>query len=62
MTYDRFIGSYITSIKQQIETLKTDLARAVVGSMYQVGQLQGRIAGLEESLQLLENAYEEQDN
>jgi hypothetical protein len=49
-------------VKHQIEVLKNDLAKAVVGSMYQVGQIQGRIAGLEESLQILESAYAEQDN
>lgn len=62
MTYDKFIGNYISAIKQSIQSLKDDLAKSRFIDMYQVGDLQGRIIGLEQALELLESAYAEQDN
>lgn len=61
MTHDKFIQSYISSLRREIDQLKDDLSAAVFTDLYGVGNLQGRIAGLEVSLRLLHEAYEEQD-
>ena len=62
MNHDKFIGSYVSSVKSEIQKLKNDLATTRFKDMYQLGDLQGRILGLESSLELLEAVYAEQDN
>ena len=61
MTYDKFIGLYIGSIKQSIQALKDDLSVAKLTDLYQAGLIQGEIRGLESSLVALEALYAEQD-
>lgn len=61
MTYDKFIGLYIGSIKQSIQALKDDLSVAKLTDLYQAGLIQGEIRGLESSLVVLEALYAEQD-
>lgn len=61
MTHDKFINSYISSVKDEIQKLKDDMSRAVFTDLYSVGKIQGRIDGLKSSLQILEEAYAEQD-
>lgn len=62
MNRDKFIGSYVSSVKSEIQKLKNDLATTRFKDMYQLGDLQGRVLGLESSLELLEAVYAEQDN
>lgn len=62
MNHDKFIGSYISSVKSEIQKLKNDLATTRFKDMYQLGDLQGRVLGLESSLELLEAVYADQDN
>lgn len=62
MNHDKFIGSYVSSVKSEIQRLKNDLATTRFKDMYQLGDLQGRVLGLESSLELLEAVYAEQDN
>jgi len=62
VNHDKFIGSYISSVKSEIQKLKNDLATTRFKDMYQLGDLQGRILGLESSLELLEAVYADQDN
>lgn len=62
MNHDKFIGSYVSSVKSEIQKLKNDLATTRFKDMYQLGDLQGRVLGLESSLELLEAVYAEQDN
>lgn len=62
MNHDKFIGSYVSSVKSEIQKLKNDLATTRFKDMYQLGDLQGRILGLESSLELLEAVYADQDN
>lgn len=62
MNHDKFIGSYVSSVKSEIQQLKNDLATTRFKDMYQLGDLQGRILGLESSLELLEAIYADQDN
>lgn len=61
MIQDRFIGTYITSVKHKLEELKQDVITANFDDMYQVGKLQGCAAGLKLALELLEAAYEDLD-
>lgn len=61
MNYDKFVGAYISSAKQRIQSLKDDLAAARLADLYEAGLIQGEIRGLELSLNLLQAAYEEQD-
>ena len=62
MNRDKFIGSYVSSVKSEIQKLKNDLATTRFKDMYQLGDLQGRVLGLESSLELLEVVYADQDN
>lgn len=62
MNHDKFIGSYVSSVKSEIQKLKNDLATTRFKDMYQLGDLQGRVLGLESSLELLEAVYADQDN
>lgn len=62
MNHDKFIGFYVSSVKSEIQKLKNDLATTRFKDMYQLGDLQGRILGLESSLELLEAVYADQDN
>ena len=62
MNYDKFIGLYISSVKQKVQTLKEDLASARLSDLYQAGLIQGEIRGLESALSTLEAIYADQDN
>ena len=61
MITDRFAASYLSSVLQEIKKLKDELSVASFDSLYDLGRIQGRIAGLELSMQLLETSYEDQD-
>ena len=61
MNHDRFIGSYIQSLKEEIAKMKSDMASSNFNSLYDVGRVQGMIAGVELSLQVIAALYEEQD-
>ena len=62
MNHDKFISAYVSSVKSEIQKLKNDLATTRFKDMYQLGDLQGRVLGLESSLELLEAVYADQDN
>lgn len=64
MISDRFVGAYIGKLKTAISNLKDDIAVTNFGTPdgpYHVGMLQGRVAGMEDSLRVLEETYAEQD-
>jgi hypothetical protein len=64
MTFDRFTSVFVGRVKTAISDLKDDIAAANFGmpsGAYDLGKLQGRITGLEEALQTLEQVYNEQD-
>ena len=61
MNHDRFIGSYIQSLKEEIAKMKSDMASSNFNSLYDVGRVQGMVAGVELSLQVIAALYEEQD-
>ena len=64
MISDRFTNAYIGKVKVAISNLKDDIAIINAGApsgQYEVGRLQGRIAGLQEALSILDETYEEQD-
>ena len=61
MITDKFLGLYLNGLKNKLEQLKTDLADANFESLYEVGKLQGQVAGVEIAIAQLHTAYEEQD-
>ena len=61
MNHDRFIGSYIQSLKEEVAKMKSALASNNFDSLYDVGRVQGMIAGVELSLQVIDVLYAEQD-
>lgn len=61
MISDKFLGLYLNGLKNKVEQLKTDLADANFDNLYDVGKLQGQVAGIEIAIALLHAAYEEQD-
>lgn len=61
MIPDKVIGAYISQLKQQIDQLAIDIAHANFNDLYSVGKLQGRVMGLEQAKQLLDNVLEELD-
>jgi hypothetical protein len=61
MNHDRFIGEYVKSLKDEISKLKSDLAAAKFDSLYDVGRIQGMIAGVQLSLDTIDALYAEQD-
>lgn len=50
---DRFIDRYLTKLHQEVREREGALARTSVDSLYSVGKLQGMIAGIELSKELL---------
>ena len=62
MTKDKFIGEYLKRLIDEKHRLQVDMANANFSSLYDVGRVQGQVAGLDKSIQLLESLYEEQDN
>lgn len=61
MNHDKFIGSYVSSVRHAVENLKTDMLNARFEDLYQVGRMQGAATGLQMALDLLEELYQEQD-
>lgn len=62
MIKDKFIGEYLKRLIDEKHQLQVDMANANFSSLYDVGRVQGQVAGLDKSIQLLESLYEEQDN
>ncbi len=58
MTYDRFINSYVSAVKSEIEEIKNGLL--LVKTIDQMKELQGRAEGLQQALHLLDAAIEDQ--
>lgn len=61
MIPDKVIGAYISQLRHQIDQLSNDIAHANFTDLYSVGKLQGRVIGLEQAKQLLDNVLEELD-
>ena len=61
MNHDRFIGSYIQSLKEEIAKMKSDMASSNFNSLYDVGRVQGMVAGMQLSLEIIDALYKEQD-
>jgi len=64
MIPDRFVGAYVGELKTAISDLKDDIAVTNFGTPegpYHVGMLQGRVAGMENALRILEGICEKQD-
>lgn len=61
MIQDKVLNFYLTSLKKQIEDVMVDLSKSHISDMYQLGLIQGRIAGLRESVSILEGVLEDQD-
>ena len=62
MIKDRFLESLITSIQEEIRQTEAAMALKSFSTLYEVGQLQGRVHGLKQSLQVLERLIEESDS
>ena len=61
MIKDKFIGEYLKRVMEERHTLQVDISKANFSSLYDVGRVQGQVAGLDKAIQLLEAMYEEQD-
>lgn len=61
MSVDRVTSEWITRVRSRVSDLKDDLARMDGPDLYAFGKLQGRIRGLTESLNILEDLIEEED-
>lgn len=61
MNHDKFIGSYVSTVKKAIDDLKIDMLNANFEDLYQVGRMQGVATGLQLALDTLEELYREQD-
>ena len=62
MIKDKFIGEYLKRLIDEKHRIQVDLSNANFNSLYDVGRMQGQVAGLDKSIELLETLYEEQDN
>ncbi len=62
MTYDQFISNYIGKLKTDVAQLKEDLSTAALADLYELGKIQGKIAGLNQALYTLEGLAEEANN
>ena len=61
MNHDRFIGSYVQALKEEVAKMKSDLASSNFNSLYDVGRVQGMVAGMQLSLEIIDALYKEQD-
>ena len=61
MTHDAFVGQFVTLVRGELANIKEDLVSARFEDMYQLGKLQGVASGLQKALNLLEEAYRDQD-
>lgn len=61
MIKDKFIGEYLKRMMEERYTLQVDISKVNFSSLYDVGRVQGQVAGLDKAIQLLEALYEEQD-
>ena len=61
MITDHFTGSLVKALRDKQQQLKNDLATANVGTMYELGKIQGLIEGLSQAESIVEQLYLEQD-
>lgn len=61
MIQDQVFNNYLLELNQRIEQLKSDMSKAKFSELYEVGLLQGHLAGMEMARQLLVNALEAED-
>lgn len=61
MIHDALFSAFVSALKKERHELTEALATAQVADMYRLGQLQGRIQGLTDALNVLENVLNDQD-
>lgn len=61
MIKDAFLSEYLKRLVEEKQRLQAGMAQVTFESLYDVGRMQGQVAGVDRSIQLLEALYEEQD-
>lgn len=62
MIQDQVFAIYVKGLDEKIQELQKDIATAKFADLYEVGILQGHVAGLEQSRQLLLQAIDQSNN
>lgn len=61
MIQDQIFNKFLLELSQRSDQLKNDIAKAKFSELYEVGLLQGHLAGMEMARQLLLNALDQED-
>lgn len=61
MIQDQIFNNFLLELSQRSEQLRIDMAKAKFSELYEVGLIQGHLAGMEMARQLLVNALEAED-
>lgn len=61
MHSDQFLGALVKAIANERSKLKEDLVNLNIQSRYDLGKIQGRIHGLDQAQEIIEQLYQEQD-
>jgi len=58
---DQLLSTYLSGLKKKIQDLQIDIAKAKFADLYEVGILQGHVAGLEQARELLIQAVDQEN-
>lgn len=61
MIQDQVFSNYIASLNRKIQDLQIDISKSKFEDLYQVGILQGHVAGLEQARELLLQAIDQEN-
>lgn len=61
MIQDQILSTYLNGLNKKIQDLQIDIAKAKFADLYEVGILQGHVAGLEQARELLIQAVDQEN-
>lgn len=61
MIQDQILNTYLTGLNRKIQDIQADIAKAKFADLYEVGILQGHVAGLEQARELLVQAIDQEN-
>lgn len=61
MIQDQILNTYLSGLNRKIQELQLDISKAKFADLYEVGLLQGHVAGLEQARELLIQAVDQEN-